>query len=212
MSLRSYLRRRQQLEIAEMQDIVLSILLEVLDSPPIMHGGTVIWRVFKSPRFSEDLSFYAQNIGEDLRGILEKELHAFSLTLPKFRETRRAVFLEVLGRRKLRVELIKERWSFREVEAEYELVNGGFIIVRTLVPRDLLLEKIWAYKNRRKARDLFDIYYLLNIVEEVPEEIREILPLLQEPPKDWRELRVLIIRGLPPSFELVKRKILQVTK
>lgn len=212
MSLRLYLRRRQQLEIAEMQDIILSILLEILDPPPAMHGGTVIWRVFKSPRFSEDLDFYAPNVGGRLKDELKGELTAFGFDLSKFRETGRAVFCEVTDRRSLRVKLIKEKWEFQEIEAEYELVDGGFMLIRTLRPRDLLLEKIWAYRNRKKARDLFDIYYLLRYVEpgDVPPEIKDISSLLDEPPKDWRELRVLIFRGLPPSFESVRRRILRV--
>ena len=210
MYLRAYLRRKEQLEIAEMQDIVLSLLMEIFEQPPVMHGGTVIWRVYKSPRFSEDLDFYLKKTDINLRKILEKKLITFDLKLSKFRETRNAIYCEIIGKRRLRLEFMKKPWNFREVEAEYELVNGGFMLIKTLEPCDLLREKVLAFRDRKKARDLFDIYYLLNIVGRqcsIP-EINSIIPLLSSPPSDWRELRVLIIRGVPPSFESVRRKII----
>lgn len=213
MILRRFLRRREQLEIAEMQDIIVSLLINLIDPPPIFHGGTIIWRVYKSPRFSEDIDLYSQSISYEFKEILDREVEAFNFKVVKFRETRNAVFCEIDGPRRLRVEFLKNMWNFKIVEAEYELVNGGFILIKTLSPIDLLREKVWAYRDRRKARDLFDIYYLgkvlglKNIVE-----LREILSFLEKPPRDWDELRVLILRGVPPSFKTVRESILRMVK
>ncbi len=211
MILRNYLRRKEQLEIAEMQDIVLSIVIRLFDSPPILHGGTVIWRVYKSPRFSEDLDFYIGIQRKNFEKKFKKELEHFSLKLLKFRETKNAIYCEVLGSRRLRVEFLKKSWGFNEIEAEYELVNGGFILIKTLDICDLLKEKILAFRDRKKSRDLFDIYFLLSILDKECDvsEINYLIPLLKTPPKDWHELRVLIIKGLPPSFENVRRKIIR---
>ncbi|UNQ73887.1 nucleotidyl transferase AbiEii/AbiGii toxin family protein [Infirmifilum sp. NZ] len=213
MSIRIYIRRREQREIAELQDIVVSVLYRVLKPPPVLHGGTVIWRVYKSPRFSEDLDLYHEN-PTLYRSQLEREVESFELTLRKLRETANAVFMVVGDRREVRVEFTKRDMSSVSVEAEFELVDGGFIVVRTLPPELLLREKVQAYIERRKARDLYDVYYLLSHLDpcSVREELQRLSAHLDEPPRDWGELRVLILKGLPPSFETVRERIVGALK
>jgi len=209
MSIRIYLRRREQREIAELQDIVVSILYRVLKPPPVLHGGTVIWRVYKSPRFSEDLDLYHEN-PTLYRNQLEREVEPFELTLRKLCETANTVSMVVGDRREVKVRFTKRDMSSASVEAEFELVDGGFIVVRTLPPELLLREKVQAYIERRKARDLYDVYYLLSHLDprSVREELLRLSACLDEPPRDWGELRVLILKGLPPSFETVRERIL----
>ncbi|RLE58431.1 MAG: hypothetical protein DRJ32_06460 [Thermoprotei archaeon] len=213
MSLRHFLRRREQREIAEMQDIIVSLIYRVLDPPPILHGGTVIWRVYKSPRFSEDVDAYHVRVG-DFRDALEGELDSLGMRMLKYRETANAVYIVVGDRRRVRLEFSKRPWNFRVVEAEYEQVDGGFMLIKTLAPEHLLKEKVQAYLERRKARDLFDIYYLLNFVDvgRVREDLRKLVGKLSEPPPDWSELRVLILRGAPPAFNTVRGKILRMLR
>ncbi|QOJ78702.1 nucleotidyl transferase AbiEii/AbiGii toxin family protein [Infirmifilum lucidum] len=213
MSLRLYLRRREHREIAELQDIIVSTLYSVLKPPPVLHGGTVIWRVYKSPRFSEDIDLYHESVGLYRRSI-ESELSALKLNLRKFWETPNAFYISISDGREVRVEATKRNVLDASVEAEFELIDGGYIVVRTLPPDLLLKEKIQAYIDRRKARDLYDVFYLLNYVdpETMREDARKLVELLHEPPGDWAELRVLILRGLPPSFETVKQRILGVVR
>ncbi len=91
------------------------------------------------------------------------------------------------------------------IEEDFWLIDGSSVVVRTLTPCSLLEEKIKAYENRRKARDLYDIYYLLDLCEDasVMDSLRQILPLLREPPHDYPILRAIVLMGRPPSFETV---------
>jgi len=210
MALGLLLRRREQREIAEIQDMVVYSIYRIMDPPPVLHGGTVIWRVYGSPRFSEDIDAYHENPGT-YREQLEKELNAYQIRIAKFKETANAAYIAVERERRVRLEFLKKPWKSGTAEAEFHLVDGGFIIVKTLTPEHLLQEKIQAYLERRKARDLFDIYYLLSHVkiEELKDSLQKLATNLDQPPPDWSELRVLILKGLPPSYETVKKKILR---
>jgi len=53
--------------------------------------------------------------------------------------------------------------------------------VKTLSPEDLIKEKIKAYVNRRKVRDLYDIYYLLDFCETKISGLKEILAVKTKP-------------------------------
>ena len=196
-----------------MQDIIVSLIYEILEPPPILHGGTVIWRVYKSPRFSEDIDVYHTNI-QAFKEELERELESFNMKMVKYRETVNAVFIVIEDERRVRLEFSKKPWNFKIIEAEYEQVDGSFVLIKTLAPEHLLKEKIQAYLDREKARDLFDIYYLLNHVEisKVKGDLKKLISKLTKPPPDWRELRVLILKGAPPSFETVKKKIIRDSK
>lgn len=204
-----YMRRKEQRDIAELQDIAVSLMYKVFRPVPVLHGGTVIWRVYRSPRFSEDIDVYHQNPSA-FRGMLERELALLNLSLRKFRETEHSVYAAIGDHRAVRVEFTKRDMTASSVEAEFELVSGGYIMVRALPPEILLREKIQAFIERRKARDLYDIFYLLNFVDlsSVRDDLRGVLEHVREPPSDWRGLRVLILRGLPPSFETVRGRIL----
>ncbi|MHB1812966.1 MAG: nucleotidyl transferase AbiEii/AbiGii toxin family protein [Thermoplasmataceae archaeon] len=59
------LKKRQQVEIASLQDELISLMYAVSDDL-ILHGGTAIWRCFSGKRFSEDLDFYSISFPEKL--------------------------------------------------------------------------------------------------------------------------------------------------
>ena len=204
------LRRREQREIAEIQDVIVSTIYSIMYPPPVLHGGTVFWRVYGSPRFSEDINAYHEapsNYREKLKG----ELNAYQIKVTEFKETANAVYVTVERGRRVRLEFLKKRPKSDTTEAEYHLINGNFIVIKTLTPERLLQEKVQAYLERRKARDLFDIYYLLSYVDtrKVKTVLGKLATVLDQPPPDWSELRVLILTGLPPSYQTVKNKILK---
>ena len=75
------------------------------------------------------------------------------------------------------------------------------ITIRTLSPEELINEKIGAYLNRLKIRDLYDIFFLLRYVKnkkDVSNNLKKLVWGFKEP-IDKEELRILIFEGLIPD-------------
>jgi predicted nucleotidyltransferase component of viral defense system len=86
--------------------------------------------------------------------------------------------------------------------------DGSSILVNTLTPEDIIKEKVSVYLERRRIRDLYDIFFLLKFVER-RENVKEALAKLInnfEKPLDEKELKVLIISGSVPSVENMLRE------
>ncbi|MBC7092238.1 MAG: nucleotidyl transferase AbiEii/AbiGii toxin family protein [Nitrososphaeria archaeon] len=105
-------------------------------------------------------------------------------------------------------------YNVKVVEADFWLVEGRSIVVKTMPPEDLLLEKINAFISRRKSRDLYDIYYLLDFceVEKISVELKKLIPFLDSEPKDFNMLPELIILGHSPSFHTIVEKVSRYAK
>ncbi len=84
---------------------------------------------------------------------------------------------------------------------EYETIEGILTNVYTFSPEGLIKEKVDTYLNRRKIRDLYDIFFLLKYVKEpfrVNAKISMLLENFKEP-VDAAQLKVLILFGAVPT-------------
>jgi len=209
LNLRRFLRKKVFREVAEAQDI---IIVSLAEKGVVLHGGAAIWRVYGGKRFSYDIDLYHQDpqeVGRELRRIEE-------LTLEKERTTSSGVLYSRLRRGRIAVEVDVSPF-YREVEAvegRYLMVDGSTLVVLTLTPEDLLREKAEAYLRRRRAKDLYDVYYLLGLVdpEKVASSLRRLTEALETPPSDIGELKELILVGLAPSFSTMRREVLKHAK
>ena len=97
------------------------------------------------------------------------------------------------------------------MEKEFWLTDGSSMLIKTLSPEDLVKEKIEAFINRRKSRDLYDIYYLLDFCDRqiIKPYMRKLLPHLEKMPDDFKRLNELVLIGKPPSFETIKTKVMR---
>lgn len=203
------LKKRLHRNIALAQDIlVMEVYNHFLNA--VIHGGTAIWRCYGSNRFSEDVDVYLpvnleeKNINRFLTGLKEK-----GFIVQKFKMTKNTVFskfsyLDIIVSFEA---VLKEIKNF--VIKRFELVDGNFIFVNTLRPEEMIEEKVLAYLKRRKVRDLYDIFFLLNFVEE-REKVRKILENFLKDfkePEDEKELKVLIISGSVPRVEDMMEEI-----
>ncbi len=194
------------LRIAELQDLLVVELAKRFDF--VLHGGAAVWRVYGGKRFSIDVDVYCwepEGIEEAFRSLPGIRVVRSKLT------PSRVLYLRVADESGAEVEL-EASPPFREIEtteADYWMTDGGSLVVRVLTACDLLREKIRAFRDRRKARDLYDVYYLLDLCEDcgIGAELRSLLPELETPPPDFEGLRELILLGRPPSFESVVRKV-----
>lgn len=84
---------------------------------------------------------------------------------------------------------------------EYETCDESLVNIYTLLPEDLIKEKVSAYISRRKIRDLYDIFFLLRYVKEVEKVKPELKKLIQkfENPVDEKDLKTIILTGITPT-------------
>jgi predicted nucleotidyltransferase component of viral defense system len=190
------------LKIAETQDAVILYLVE-RGVDFVIHGGTAIWRIYGGKRLSVDVDVYAER-PEEIISILRE---AFNIERAKITSTGVA-YVRVYGTERIEVDVTPVSGSLDKVQGDYRLIDGTVIVVWTLRPEALLLEKATAYIERCKARDLYDVYYLLDLCDPrfSAEVSRKLLRALCEP-EDMEALRELVLVGLAPTFSAFKRKV-----
>jgi predicted nucleotidyltransferase component of viral defense system len=201
------LLKGKELRIAELQDALMTEVSAKFDA--ILHGGTAIWRIYGGKRFSFDLDFYYK----DPAGMLAHFEKAAVLRPVRSKMTGSDVcymrFEAGGASAEINVSPIFAARGKHAVDGEFRLVGGDSIIVRTLSETELLREKIAAYSDRRKARDIYDIFLLLDAADtaQVKSELHSLVPLMKEPPADFSGLRELILLGKSPDFETMARKV-----
>ena len=198
----SLLKRRSQLETAQLEDDIISVLANITNKMAL-HGGTAIWRCYNGKRFSTDIDAYIWAEGFKDKFINAAEMIGVEVT--KFRE-KGVTFIHV---KKNNTEIKIEP---RNVEKDailmpYERVDGSKINILALSPEDLVKEKIDAYRDRRAYKDLYDITVLLNSVKysgRVKKELSEFakdIPNPNERVQSYSEFKAVIYAGLVPSYE-----------
>lgn len=195
----------KMLKIAELQDKIVIDLSSRFGI--ILHGGTAIWRVYRGKRFSFDIDIYYNNPGElydyfektDMFDLVKNKLTSSNVLYSRFKENQ--VLVEVDASPIFR--------DLKTTDGDFRLVGGDSIVLRTLGATEMLKEKIDAFRSRRKSRDLYDIFHLLDSAEssEIRNELNGIMPLLNAPPKDFTGLNELILIGKTPDFETIVRKV-----
>ena len=193
------LRRKSQKELAELQDEVVDVVYTLLDNA-VIHGGTAIWRCYGGKRFSEDIDLYT-NYPADLKAKLENELKKRGLKLLKFRQTANTLFSQI-SNDVTHMSLEMTRKNMHGTLKTYQKANGSAMDVLTLKPEELILEKIAAYNDRRRIRDIYDVYFLSRFVDDkkIKESVKKFLLKINEP-KDEGDLKVIIYEGRIPTFQ-----------
>jgi predicted nucleotidyltransferase component of viral defense system len=192
------LKRRQHIDIARLQDILVETLYRVFPET-VLHGGTAIWRCYSGSRFSEDVDVYLER---DTKRIDElfNQLRAAGFGIAKKRVKENSLYSKlVFGRTEIRLEAVFRKT--RGIVKEYETYEGVLLNIYTLLPEELIIEKVNAYKKRRKIRDLYDIFFLLRYVKEEQEMMPKLKELMEnfERPVDEADLKALILVGISPT-------------
>jgi predicted nucleotidyltransferase component of viral defense system len=198
------------LKIAELQD---KLIVEMTSRFEIvLHGGTAIWRIYKGKRFSFDIDVYYRNPSEISKyfgkstafNMIRSKLTSSDVLYARFQENN--VMVEINAS-----PLFKK---LRTTDGQFYLVDGDTITLKTLSPTELVKEKINAFKTRKKGRDLYDIYYLLDAanIPQIKNNMKTLLPLLKTPPKDFPGLREQVLVGKVPDFETITRKVRKYAK
>jgi len=195
------IKKKYQKEIGYAQDLIVENIYKLFPDT-ILHGGTFIWRCLQGNRFSEDIDIFLPKKDEKKIEEFFKFLENIGFKIEKLRIKENSVFSKLwFGKVLIRVEIV-----FKNVKGElfnYECVDGRRIPVLGLELKTLLIQKIDAFLKRKKIRDLYDIYYLLNFVKKDEEIIKKLKFLIKnfEKPLDENELEKIILFGYAPKSE-----------
>jgi len=194
------MRKERHKKIAGAQDIIVETLYRVFPRA-VLHGGTAIWRCYSGNRFSEDVDAYIEKDTKKINRFFE-EMKKAGFEIIKKRMTENSLYsLLSFGGTEVRFEALLRRAE--GVMKEYETYEGILFNIFTLSPEQMITEKIGAYLNRRKIRDLYDIFFLLRYVtdaEKLKPNLKDLLRNFKEP-VDERELKALILFGAIPTKE-----------
>lgn len=196
------LKKKIHLEIAQAQDLLIMEIFQFFPNA-VIHGGTAIWRCYGGNRFSEDIDLYLSSFSWQRLDNFAQSLKTRGFELEKFKKTNNSLFSKLKFREQtIRFEaILKNIKSYKT--ANFEMTDGTFIIVNTLKPEDIIQEKIDAYLKRRKIRDLYDVFFLLKLLEDktkIKTPLKKILKEYQKP-LDEKELKALLIVGAIPRTE-----------
>ncbi len=157
-----------------MQALVLNALY---DEHLVFKGGTYLWLFNGLPRFSEDLDFTA--VSKFSSGILEKVSKRLSLLgvaneariesndersfsfkimahgpLYSNQNSRCVVYVEISKRENVLIETIPIKLDLQEYQLPVRILMGMNL-------DEVAAEKVRAIMSRNKARDAYDLYYLI---------------------------------------------------
>ncbi len=194
------LKKEFQKSIALAQDIIVEEMQKSFNNA-VLHGGTAIWRCYNGNRFSEDIDVYIAKDNDEINNFFEN-LKKRGLILEKKKIGKNSLYSGL----KFDNTLVRFEALFKSVKSElkdYETAEGNMTTIRTLLPEELIKEKVNAYLNRFKIRDFYDIFFLIKHVKNkngISKKIKRFLDNFKEP-IDKKELQLLIISGLTPSVK-----------
>lgn len=190
-------------------------------------GGTALRIVYKSPRFSEDLDFGStlHNIDEIETAVLHTlEAVQFEGIASRIVESKKtsggylAIIDFNLGTQEIR---LRFEASFREdeLESQAEQIDNDFVppyLINVLAKDQLVGGKIAALLDRKKPRDFYDLYYLLQngfISVEQKSMMRDVLPLVESTKINFsQELKTFLPVSLWPIIKDFKTRLADAVK
>ncbi|MEW5936883.1 MAG: nucleotidyl transferase AbiEii/AbiGii toxin family protein [Candidatus Thermoplasmatota archaeon] len=204
-------------------------------------GGTCLRKVFGLDRYSEDLDFNLltgkpeKMLGDGVRGLKIAGIESSLACLKK----RKSVYLATIryqgplytGSRisegSMRIEIAEQKPrlapEWRTIVSPFP--DAGTYSVLSMAPEELLAEKLRALVQRRKARDIYDTWFLLKRGVTVrqdlldskfdelgmdPRRITDILKGYGLTEKEWeRDMKNLVARAptMAPMMEYVEKRL-----
>jgi predicted nucleotidyltransferase component of viral defense system len=170
------LKNREFIEKEYFQDLMLFHIYEISNSF-VFKGGTALYKLYNLPRFSEDLDFSV--LGEiknkDIEGVIETAAKKVGMEI-KSKKMIKGSLLFKLGFKgiltpynTLRIDVNLKQKVFEYEVNNYvpEFIDINPFSLKILSLKEMIAEKIHSLLKRTKARDLFDLFFLLRL--ETPE-------------------------------------------
>ena len=172
---------KYQVEKDYLQHVVLFNIYNNVTNELVFKGGTALQKAYALNRFSEDLDFdisTARDENKDILGSIEKGLNSIN-NFYKSEYEKEKMENSIRYKLKIRgplfekprsIQTILLEISIREMPVEkpdttlitpvFRDIGPYFIIIMNI--NEILAEKVRALMTRHKARDLYDLYFLLH--------------------------------------------------
>ncbi len=157
------------------------ILNSLSDLPLVFKGGTYLWFFHGLRRFSEDLDFTAiRDISDNLGFRVSKDLELFGVenTLKEIRNNEISFSFRISAKGPLNTSDIDLCHVYVEISRRERVINDPLSvkldqhaygipikILQGMGLSEVVYEKVRALMTRNKARDLYDMWYLLENFE-----------------------------------------------
>ena len=200
------LRNKKDRKVAFAQDMIVAELYKFFPEA-IIHGGTAIWRCYQGNRFSDDVDVYIKRDENKIAEFFKSlEMKGFEVIKKRLKENSLYSGLEFNGiETKFEATFQNKKLFFKK----YETAESFFINVYTLTPEDLVIEKVETYLKRKKIRDLYDIAFLINHVENkelIKKYLRKLIENFEKP-IDEENLADIVISGAIPNYNQLLMEI-----
>ncbi len=172
------LKNKEHIEKSWMQDHLLYYLSKKKDNL-VFKGGTALYKFYSLPRFSEDLDFSTKNLVD--QDLIEEfcKTHRCTFNYKKVHDSN-------LYKLKLQGVLTKANTLRVDINVTTSIYTSEIktyispypdippFLVKTMSLKEILAEKIHSVLNRTKARDLYDIFFILRIID-ITKENKELI-------------------------------------
>lgn len=197
------------------QDKFLHLLTRFFDQRFSLKGGTLLYKLYNSGRFSFDVDLTSPIRLETSKVLRQLEKEGYTIEIQKKRRTERAAFerylfeREGLGETTLSVEIIQTDVNGEVMEFNSPYPPIPIFHLRTMPLEDVLHHKLNAIIQREKPRDVYDVYIIVKKYG-IPASIQKTDALkkaLHHIKTSWSSLEEIVTAKLP-SFEHVRKTIL----
>ena len=224
------LQNKEQIEKDYFQDLILYNLYKKTNLL-IFKGETALYKIYNLPRFSEDLDFSLLK-EFDIEDTIKKTIAEIKgAEIKKTKKTKNSLFFKISFKgiltdyNTVRIDInlknsILENFELKNYLPDYIDINP--FSIRVLNLKEILAEKIHSIFARQKARDLYDLFFLLKFVKvdknlirnklknfEIKFEYNKLKSRIRNLKPIWeKELKYFILGDLP-KFESVKNFVLK---
>lgn len=165
------LTNKEHIEKDYFQDLVLYHICKKTNQL-VFKGGTCLYKLYGLPRFSEDLDFSI--IGKiDSEAIVRDVANTLGAKITDVKKMKNSLIIKLVfsgiltSRNSLRIDisLSNEVFAYNVKNYVPPYIDINPFSLRALDLKEILAEKIHAILAREKARDLYDLFFLLRFVE-----------------------------------------------
>ncbi len=219
------LTNKEHIEKDYFQDLLLYQLYKQTNQL-VFKGGTALYKFYQLPRFSEDLDFSvlsSEKIEETIRLVVDKipEARLNQIKVLKTSVQAKIRFKGIItSGNTVRLDISTDNPPLKKFEIKNytpAYIDINPFIVRLLSLQEILAEKIHSLLAREKARDLYDLFFLLRFVEldlslvknklahfGLSLEKKALLRRIADLEPAWKKELKHFILGELPSFSLVE--------
>jgi len=221
---RKGLKNKEHIEKDYLQDLFLFTLYKK-SNIFVFKGGTCLYKLYNMPRFSEDLDFSLLKTSENVSAIVESVAKSINAEVKEVKRMKKSILFK-LGFRgivteyntlRIDVSLVNIVFGFETKNYIPRYIDINPFTLKVLKVEEMIAEKVHALFARERARDLYDLFFLLRLSKPGVKLIERKLRLFKmkfsvqklkrkvEALEDvWKEeLRPFLLEELP-SYEMVK--------